>query len=65
MTTDTTTTDQRNPKPSEATKPEPCPECERYRGYGWGPSHRGSSLCTSGSLASGGTRAHCSCRACF
>ena len=30
-----------------------------------GPSHYGSARCESGSLASGGTRAHCSCDRCF
>jgi len=30
-----------------------------------GPSHNGSRTCKSGSIASGGTRTHCSCDACF
>lgn len=30
-----------------------------------GPSHRGSMLCRCGSIASGGTTAHCSCSTCF
>lgn len=29
------------------------------------PSHRGSRRCKSGSLASGGTHAHCTCDTCF
>ena len=29
------------------------------------PSHRGSTRCQSGSLASGGTRSHCTCDTCF
>jgi hypothetical protein len=32
---------------------------------GKGPSHDGSKLCRSGSIASGGTRPHCSCDICF
>jgi hypothetical protein len=38
-------------------RPAECPECMR--------AHRGSSNCRSGSLASGGTRAHCACDTCF
>jgi len=30
-----------------------------------GPSHEGSRMCKSGSIASGGTRSHCSCDYCF
>ena len=30
-----------------------------------GPSHNGSRMCKSGSIASGGTRAHCACDFCF
>lgn len=30
-----------------------------------GPSHNGSHLCRSGSIASGGTVAHCACNVCF
>jgi hypothetical protein len=30
-----------------------------------GPSHRGSSSCRSGSIASGGHKAHCTCDGCF
>ena len=29
------------------------------------PSHEGSRMCKSGSIASGGTRAHCSCDYCY
>jgi len=32
---------------------------------GYGPSHDGSTGCWSGSLASGGSRAHCTCDTCF
>ena len=42
-----------------------CPECERYATFCMAPSHCGSTFCQSGSLASGGTRAHCSCDSCF
>ncbi len=39
------------------------PECSKK---GWsGPSHNGSRMCKSGSIASGGTRAHCSCDYCY
>lgn len=41
-----------------------CPECAEIGG-GMGPSHDGSKLCESGSIASGGTRAHCTCDVCF
>ena len=46
---------------------EECPTCVRIRveHHGYGPSHNGSSLCRSGSIASGGNRAHCTCDACF
>jgi hypothetical protein len=37
-----------------------CQACGEF-----GPSHNGASHCKSGSIASGGTRAHCSCDACF
>jgi len=39
-----------------------CPTCKRG---GPGPSHEGSPHCRSGSLASGGHRAHCSCDTCY
>jgi hypothetical protein len=31
----------------------------------YGPSHEGSRMCKSGSIASGGTRSHCACDACY
>lgn len=43
---------------------EPCATCEQI-GDGFGPSHDGSPRCESGSLASGGTHAHCTCDTCF
>jgi hypothetical protein len=48
------------------TYPE-CPTCEliRTKHGGCGPSHNGSPRCESGSIASGGTRAHCTCSRCF
>lgn len=55
------------PVKTEAPIKEECPSCreirEKYRGFG--PSHDGSRRCESGSIASGGTRSHCSCDACF
>lgn len=45
---------------------DPCPMCARIAESGWGgPSHDGISSCRSGSLASGGPNAHCTCDACF
>lgn len=41
-----------------------CPACVHI-GDGFGPSHNGSRRCESGSIASGGNRAHCSCDTCF
>ena len=38
-----------------------CQECFRQAG----PSHDGSEHCESDSIASGGTRSHCSCDYCF
>jgi len=46
----------------EPEKPE-CSTCVRYANGG--PSHEGSRLCRCGSIASGGTKAHCTCRACW
>jgi hypothetical protein len=40
-------------------------ECAGCRHTGMNPSHRGSKRCQSGSVASGGTRTHCSCDTCF
>ena len=37
-----------------------CQDPERFK-----PSHDGSRLCESGSLASGGHRSHCTCDTCF
>ena len=42
-----------------------CSGCAPHMAGGLAPSHRGSSRCESGSLASGGTTAHCSCDTCF
>lgn len=39
-----------------------CTECALP---GMKPSHDGSKGCASGSIASGGTRAHCTCDVCF
>jgi len=41
-----------------------CEECRRI-GSGFGPRHNGSRHCESGSIASGGDRAHCTCDTCF
>ena len=41
-----------------------CPTCKEIAG-GFGPSHDGSVNCESGSIASGGTHAHCTCDTCF
>jgi hypothetical protein len=42
-------------------------ECKMCReiGDGFGPRHDGSPNCESGSIASGGTNAHCTCDVCF
>jgi hypothetical protein len=40
-------------------------ECAECRQEGMKPSHRGSSHCESGSIASGGIKAHCTCDVCF
>ena len=43
-----------------------CPECAYQRETkDPGPSHDGSPHCESGSLAAGGTHAHCTCDTCF
>ncbi len=42
-----------------------CAECEEGKKYEIFPDHRGSRYCRSGSLASGGDRAHCTCDTCF
>ncbi len=46
-------------------KARPCKMCEAVKAEGLGPSHNGSRSCRSGSIASGGDRAHCTCDACF
>lgn len=40
-------------------------ECEGCKREGMYPSHNGSSMCKSGSIASGGNKAHCTCDVCF
>jgi len=40
-------------------------ECEGCKEQGMYPSHNGSAMCQSGSIASGGKKAHCTCDACF
>lgn len=40
-----------------------CAQCKS--GNIFQPSHNGSKHCKSGSIASGGTKAHCSCDVCF
>ncbi len=43
-----------------------CPSCVNYAASdGYGPSHEGSVRCESKSIASGGSRAHCSCDTCW
>lgn len=44
---------------------EGCPTCKEIQETGFGPSHYGSESCESGSLASGGKYAHCTCDTCF
>lgn len=39
-----------------------CSQCERG---GFGPTHDGSRFCKSGSIRSGGNKAHCTCDVCF
>ncbi len=41
-----------------------CRQCMEI-GTGMGPSHNGSKGCESGSIASGGKNAHCTCDVCF
>ncbi len=57
----------KKPDASKPAVPEDCPTCKliRERDNGFGPTHRGSKNCESGSLASGGEHAHCSCDTCF
>jgi len=47
-----------------ATKGRECKTCVKYKGR-MAPSHNGSPNCESGSIASGGSKAHCSCDICF
>ena len=43
-----------------------CETCEQVKSKGgFGPSHNGSPSCQSGSIASGGNKAHCTCDTCF
>jgi len=39
--------------------------CKLCKNPGMGPSHNGSTHCESGSIASGGSKSHCSCDVCF
>jgi len=60
---------ERNSWPGWDTLPALPPECQTCiliaaRG-GFGPSHDGSEHCESGSIASGGDVAHCTCDVCF
>lgn len=41
-----------------------CATCDHI-GSGFGPGHNGIETCRSGSLASGGTKPHCTCDSCF
>ena len=51
-----------NPPPP----PADCKECQEITNHGgFGPSHNGARSCESGSIASGGNRAHCTCDTCF
>ena len=40
-------------------------DCSTCKREGMKPSHFGSARCESGSIASGGNRAHCTCDTCF
>ena len=42
-----------------------CRTCLENLGYSIAPTHDGSPSCESGSIASGGTKAHCTCDRCF
>lgn len=43
-----------------------CQTCKEIRhNHNFGPTHFGSRRCESGSLASGGNIAHCTCDVCF
>ena len=41
------------------------PDCDTCKVRGLRPYHDGSKSCESGSIASGGSRSHCSCDTCF
>lgn len=41
-----------------------CEVCKKYKGQ-FAPTHNGSQYCNCGSIASGGTKAHCTCDVCF
>lgn len=47
---------------SDIVRQELCDYCKKP---GIKPSHFGSPMCESGSIASGGTKSHCSCDVCF
>jgi hypothetical protein len=49
---------------SDAERYPDCWMCQKYAGK-FAPSHRGSSFCKCGSIASGGDKAHCTCDLCF
>lgn len=57
--------DVAGPAESGREAPADCPDCERFRALGTGPSHNGRPGCRCGSIASGGTKAHCSCSTCW
>jgi len=61
MMNDTDKTPTPAPTQTEG-EPKDCAGCQRT---GMNPSHQGSRRCESGSIASGGTKAHCSCDMCF
>ena len=42
-----------------------CELCQELIDHPFGPSHRGSTNCESGSIASGGKESHCACDVCF
>ena len=42
-----------------------CKSCQELIDDPFGPSHKGSTSCESGSIASGGKESHCVCDVCF
>jgi hypothetical protein len=50
---------------AEAAKLNACPECGRAAVTRRYPSHDGSRMCEQGSIASGGSVAHCGCACCY